>query len=129
LQEISPGLVRTEVLTASGVVTSPEEAEEYFNKFDFVLEPRDVSEALVYALSTAPRVQVGSFMTEINYKRGAYNEMLYRNRNWGRSFAIFETFAQEIIQNNQKLIKKGMCCARGGKYLNVIFFIALLLLY
>ncbi|KAF4516913.1 hypothetical protein B566_EDAN008002 [Ephemera danica] len=53
--EISPGLVRTEGLEAGGM--SKDEAEKVFASRRCLLEPRDVAEALIYALASPPHVQ------------------------------------------------------------------------
>ncbi|KAF4522425.1 hypothetical protein B566_EDAN012325 [Ephemera danica] len=55
--EISPGSVRSEILLASGIMT-PEELKKGYDSMGTILEPRDVSNALLYALTAPPHVQV-----------------------------------------------------------------------
>ncbi|KAF4522426.1 hypothetical protein B566_EDAN012326, partial [Ephemera danica] len=58
--EISPGAVRTEIILASG--RTPEEAKKKYDSFGAVMEPRDISNALLYALTVPPHVQVIHFL-------------------------------------------------------------------
>jgi NADP-dependent 3-hydroxy acid dehydrogenase YdfG len=56
LQSISPGLVRTEIIKARGA------SEEEFNKlFDSnpCLDPKDIADALLYALASPAHVRTG----------------------------------------------------------------------
>ncbi|XP_059485512.1 farnesol dehydrogenase-like [Neocloeon triangulifer] len=52
---ISPGLVRTGIMVATGA--PPDVAEQMYNSVP-CLEAKDVADALIYALSTPPHVQV-----------------------------------------------------------------------
>ncbi|KAF4531863.1 hypothetical protein B566_EDAN000891 [Ephemera danica] len=51
---ISPGMTRTNIIEASGIPKA--EADQFYNSIKYLL-PRDIAEALLYALSTPPHVQ------------------------------------------------------------------------
>jgi len=55
ITSISPGVVKTEITVASGV--DPDQVEEAFKNLPF-LESEDISQAVIYALSTKPHVQI-----------------------------------------------------------------------
>lgn len=65
IKSISPGAVKTEIAIAAGM--DPKIIEQAYKTIPF-LDSKDVSQAVVYALSTKPHVQVFY-----------YNEKQYKN--------------------------------------------------
>lgn len=55
VKSISPGLVRTEIAVAAGA--HPDAVTMMYEQFP-VLEPKDISDAVIYSLGTPGRVQV-----------------------------------------------------------------------
>lgn len=58
MKSISPGLTKTEITVASGV--DPIQVEEAFKNLP-IMETKDISDAVLYALSTRPHVQVCNY--------------------------------------------------------------------
>ena len=58
LQVISPGMVKTEIMLAAGYSIPPGEGVDYLYKSIPHLESQDIADAVSYALSVPPHVQV-----------------------------------------------------------------------
>ena len=60
VSEIMPGIVRTDFAEArSG---DAEQAQKFYDSFDDSMEPEDIAEAIIYALSQPARVNVAQIV-------------------------------------------------------------------